>query len=215
MSAFDAISTPTESRIGTGFARIGTAMRSHAWELAVAHGLTPTQVEILALLGARSGPLRLSTIAEQLAITPATASDAVSTLVGKGLVDKEKALDDRRAVALGLSKAGVALAHTLSEGSGFLDKALSVLNPQEQAHLLHMMVKVIRTMQEHAQIPSSRMCVTCKYFDANRYPGADLPHHCKLVGSAFGDTHLRLDCPEHEDAEPVQAQRNWHAFAAG
>ncbi|MFC5473618.1 MarR family winged helix-turn-helix transcriptional regulator [Paraherbaspirillum soli] len=212
-TTFDSISTPIESRIATSFARIGTAMRSQAWELAVANGLTPTQVDILALLAARSSPLRLSVIAEQLAITPATASDAVSTLVAKGLAEKGRDAEDGRAIALRLSASGAKLSATVAEASGFLGLAVQSLGQEEKTQLLRMMIKVIRNLQESGKIPTSRMCVTCKYFDANRYVGSTTPHHCNLVSAPMGVYHLRLDCPEHSEAEPLVANRNWLSFA--
>jgi DNA-binding MarR family transcriptional regulator len=210
---FDAISTPIETRITTGFMRIGTAMRSKAWELAVTHGLTPTQVDILSLLSARGVALRLTTIAEQLAITPATASDAVATLVAKGLAGKERASDDRRAIAVCLTGAGTELSAEISEGGGLLDEALQSLGVAEQTQLLAMMVKLIRHLQEHGKVASSRMCVTCQHFEANRHPDTPMPHHCRLVGAAFGNVHLRLDCAEHSEAEAATLSRNWQAFA--
>jgi DNA-binding MarR family transcriptional regulator len=213
MAKFDDISTPLASRLSAGFLRIGTAVRSHAWEAAMAHGLTPTQADILALLAARDGALRLGLIAEQLAITPATASDAVNALVAKALVDKERAVDDGRAVALRLNAAGRKLVAAVAEGSAFLQDAVQALAPQEQAQLMHTMVKLIRTMQERGQIPVTRMCITCKYFDADRSPGSAKPHYCKLVGAPMGEQHLRLDCPEHDAADQEVASRNWRAFS--
>jgi DNA-binding MarR family transcriptional regulator len=214
MSTFDRISTPLESRIATGFARINTAMRAKAWSQAAANGLTPTQADILHLLASRNAPLRLTAIAEQLAITPATASDAVAALVNKDLVEKGRAPDDGRAIALKLTKAGARLAVTVPDWTGFLGAAADTLSKEEQALLLKMILKMIRELQERGEIPINRMCVSCKYFGPNETDDPRAPHYCHFVKAPFGDRHLRLDCAEHEEAEKPIQLRNWATFAA-
>lgn len=195
MNPFDTISAPIEQTIATGLARIATVMRSQAWAKAFAEGITPTQSDILTLLSTRQEALRLSVIAEQLAITPATASEAVSTLVGKGLVEKGRASDDRRAVALSLSQRGKELAAAGGDSGGLLGMSLLALTPEEKSTLLALIVKLIRSMQERGEISTARMCVTCSYYRPHDDP--QWPHYCNLVKAPFADRHLRLDCPEH------------------
>jgi hypothetical protein len=50
--------------------------------------------------------------------------------------------------------------------------------------------------QRSGQIPISRMCVTCRFFDPYVHAGTGLPHHCHLVDAPFGNRQLRLRCPE-------------------
>ena len=197
-NTFDEITAPLEQTIATGLARIFTVTRSQAWARAVVDGVTPTQADILALLVSRSNALRLSVIAEQLAVSAATASDAVSTLVAKGLVKKVRAADDRRALALSLTPEGRALASAAADASGsLLAQSLKALTPDDKLDLLRVVVKIIGTMQERGEISISRMCMSCNYYDGNKSDDPALPHHCNLVGSAFADHHIRIDCPEH------------------
>ena len=58
------------------------------------------------------------------------------------------------------------------------------------------------------------MCVTCQFFQPNRYPGSDRPHHCALVDAPFGDRHLRLNCAEQVAADPETAKQNWHLYVS-
>lgn len=199
MNPFDTISAPVEQTIATGLARIFTVMRSQAWARAFSEGITPTQSDILTLLSTRQGPLRLSVIADQLAITAATASEAVSTLVGKGLVEKVRASDDRRAIALSLSVKGKELAASAGEYSGLLSMSLQALTPAELSTLLSLIVKIIKAMQDRGEISATRMCVSCDYYAAAQHDDPLLPHYCNLVGAPFADRHLRLDCPEHRE----------------
>jgi DNA-binding MarR family transcriptional regulator len=69
-------------------------------------------------------------------ITPATASDAVTALVDKGLVQKTKAVDDRRAIAITLTLAGQQQADQVLGWSDFLKVAVDELSPKEQAVFL-------------------------------------------------------------------------------
>lgn len=58
--------------------------------------------------------MRLSAVADGLAVTAATASDAVKVLVEKGLVQKTRSAEDGRAIAITLTAAGNAIAERTS-----------------------------------------------------------------------------------------------------
>jgi hypothetical protein len=58
----------------------------------------------------------------------------------------------------------------------------------------------------------AKMCVTCQFFQPNRYFGSERPHHCALVNAPFGDRHLRLNCAEHVAADPEIAKQNWNLY---
>ncbi|HEX7051627.1 MAG TPA: MarR family winged helix-turn-helix transcriptional regulator [Longimicrobiales bacterium] len=213
MRELETIETVPE-RLLAGIARIAVALRSRAWHDAAPRGLTPTQAQILVLLHGRPPiGLRVSELAEQLAITAATASDAVAALARKGLVQKERARDDARVVHVRITEAGRAEAERSAEWPDALLAAVDALSPDEQRQLLRSLVKMIRALQEQGQIPVTRMCVTCRYFRPNIHPDAERPHHCAFVDAPFGDRSLRLDCPDHAEATEPEREANWHAFA--
>jgi hypothetical protein len=56
-------------------------------------------------------------------------------------------------------------------------------------------------MQREGQIPVTKMCVTCRFFDGYAHPGSAEPHHCWLVDAPFGHQQLRLRCPEGQPGE--------------
>lgn len=188
-------------------------MKSQAWQEAGSRGLTPTQSQLLALLSSSAdSPLRLSQIAEGLAVTSATASDIVATLVDKGLVQKDRDKDDARAIAITLTEQGQQEASKVAKGSDFLLTAVNQLSPQEQEIFYRGLLKVIRFLQESRQVSVSKMCVTCRFFQPHVYADPQCPHHCAYVDAPFGDRDLRLECPEHLAAKPNTAARNWQAF---
>ena len=200
-------------KVTTGLAKVGIAMRHHAWAESGPRGLNPTQGQLLAVLRAAHGVgLRVSELAERLAIAPATVSDSVTALQRKRLVTKQRDPSDARAVAVFLTSLGQAQAEAAAGWPDLLLEAVGTLDPQEQATLYRALIKMVRSLQLRGRIPVSGMCVTCRFFRPNAYPGTGAPHHCDLVGAPFGDTQLRLDCPEHQAAADDRAERAWQTF---
>jgi len=209
---FDA-SNEIEQHILIGLEKIGLALKSQSWQDAGQQGLTPTQGQILTLL-LEQGDLgvRLSAVAQHLSVTAATASDAVTSLVEKGLVQKTRSPQDGRAIALTLTVAGQKAAAQTSSWSNFLLDTVDELSPEEQTIFLRGLIKIIRRLQEQGQISVVKMCVTCSFFRPNQYSSPDRPHHCVLVNAPFGDRDLRLNCPEHVAAQPEIAEKTWTLY---
>ncbi|MBB5019039.1 DNA-binding MarR family transcriptional regulator [Chitinivorax tropicus] len=212
MSDTHPLDTPSQTlhgKLADSLVRLSVALRFHAWQMAGQHGLTPTQMEILSLLSVRGRSLQLKVIAEQTALAAPTISDAVKVLVKKGWVSKARSPDDARALALALTDAGKALVAEIDGWHHFLADALTRLPEHEVTACYQTLLKLIRTLQGQDRIPISRMCPSCRYFVANQYPDAAMPHFCRLVGTAMAVAHLRLDCPEHEQAESATQAITW------
>jgi hypothetical protein len=116
-------------------------------------------------------------------------------------------------VLVQLTPEGSALASRVAGWADFMMAAVDVLNPHEQHVVLVSLVKMIRALQQRGQIPISRMCVTCQFFRANVYNDRVNPHHCNLVDAPFGPLQLRVDCPEHQVADPELEKQNWSRFS--
>ena len=203
----------TSSRIISAISRIGSVLRSGMWEFATSENLNPAQADILQLLHSRPQGVRLSWLARQLSVSSASASDSVAALVAKGLVRKARALDDGRASDLHLTEAGREMARRLAGATGFADEAVARLSPQAQEQLLGGLLQVIGQLQKTERFPELRACLSCKHFQPDRHPGSAAPHHCGLVDAPLAVAMLRIDCPDHEAAEPAQQARNWQALA--
>lgn len=198
-------------RLAHALGRISLALRHRAQKGAAARGLTPTQGEILVWLR-RHGPATLTEVARGLAVTAATASDAVDALVAKKLVRKRRGDGDARAVRLTLTARGRREAAHAASWPAFLAEAAELLPEFEQRILLAALIRIIKSLQERGHIPVTRMCVTCTYFRPYAHAGSARPHHCDLVDAPFGEAYLRVDCPEHEMAPEGLAKRNWEAW---
>ncbi|PLZ02011.1 MarR family transcriptional regulator [Burkholderia sp. WAC0059] len=199
-------------RVTHSLLRLSTAMRSQAWDWAEGAGLTPTQGEILVLLMQRKGPMRLGEIARETALTAATTSDAVSTLESKGLVEKRRALDDGRALAVRLTARGRTAAKRAAQWPDFLTKAVGTLRGEEQIVFYRTLLKTVYQLEAREQIPAHRMCLTCSHFEAGK-ASKKPSHHCSLLRATLADTDLRLDCSVYEPADATLQKKNWKIFA--
>jgi len=198
-------------RVTHSLLRLSTAMRSQAWDWAEGAGLTPTQGEILVLLLQRKGPMRLGEIARETQLTAATTSDAVSTLENKGLVEKRRALDDGRALAVRLSARGRSAAKKALQWPDFLTRAVGSLGSDEQGALYRALLKTLRELQMEGTIPPHRMCLTCAHFQPSK---AKKPaHYCAALELTLNDSDLRLDCSVHEEGDAATQKKIWKIFA--
>ena len=199
-TTFQDLNEPLERRIVSGLERLGAALRHRSWRQGFAQELTPTQGQALLYLE-RFGASTLGALAESLGVRPSTASEAVATLEEKGLVLRQRAVEDRRRLEIHLTAAGRAAAAQAGEWPDFLVRAVEDLADEEQGLLLRVLQKMIRELQESGAIPVARLCVTCRHFQPQMHPNPDAPHHCAFVDLPFGDRDLRLDCPDHEPAD--------------
>ncbi|MCA4918401.1 MAG: MarR family transcriptional regulator [Roseomonas sp.] len=198
-----------------GFERIALVLRSDLWMASGKAGLNPTQAQALALLAERAGGLRAKEIAAHLAVSPPTIADTLAALERKGLVARAPDPADARAMRVMLTDEGQKVGRALAQSKSQVTTALAMLSPDQQADLLLSQIRIIRSLQLAGAIPEQRICVSCRHFRPNAYPGAAQPHHCAFVNAAIGDRDLRLDCGEHEAADPSLQSANWVAFDTG
>lgn len=197
---------PLSSRVSAGLAKISLVLRHHLWQAAGARALTPTQAQALAALAARPPQgLRLQEIAGLLAVTPATASDAVAALIAKGMVARRRDPADARAARFRLTAKGRRTAQEVAQWPDYLLEAVDSLPAAQQEQLLAGLMGLVRSLQVRGRIPVARMCTNCLFFHPHRFPGAAQPHYCAFVKAPFGVAQFQLDCPDFE-AAPEEAQ---------
>jgi DNA-binding MarR family transcriptional regulator len=216
MSDFDVISVPLSKRLREGLERVAAVLRADQWAATNGVGLNPTQVHVLTFLAGRDrAGIRVKEIAAHLGVSQPTATDSIAALERKMLIDKDADAQDSRATSVRINAQGRDVLKTIGAFPSGLDLSLSGLTIEEQSDLLLLLVKLIRSMQMAGSIPVQRMCVTCRHFQPNTYSDAQNPHHCAFVNAAFGDRHFRLDCSDHELADPSLQSANWAAFDTG
>ncbi len=204
--------TPIEHRIREGLSRVSSVLRSDEWSRAKQAGLNPTQYAILEHLDGRPEGLSVQEVAFHLGVSQPTATDSIAAIERKGLVARRQSPEDRRVVRVLLTRSG---SDVLREGdriAGTVQQAASSLRDDEQESLLLTLVSMIRRLQETDAIPIQRMCVSCRYFDPFAHADAARPHHCNFVNAAFGQSDLRIECREHETADPAVRAATWTVF---
>lgn len=199
----------TSERIVDAISRIHTVLRAGVWQFATSEGLNPTQVDILGLLRTREQGMRLSWVAEQLGVTTASTSDSIASLTAKGLVEKGRAVDDGRAIALKLTPDGRILAGKIAGAMHFAFDAIESLPECSQQQMFAGLLDLIGVLQQADRFPAIRACLSCQHFAAHVHHDAAAPHHCRLVNAALPAALLRLDCPEHSAADQAVTAQNW------
>lgn len=195
-----------------GLGRIAALLRAGLWHAGSDAGLNPAQAEILSRIAGR--PMRPVDLAAHLGVSPASLSDSVSSLVGKGLAARRPDAQDGRARLVVATEIGKALAQTLPSVPATLQAALDALPESERASLLRTLLHLIRELQQARAIPTQRMCVTCRHFRPHAHVDVARPHHCAFVNAAFGDADLRLDCGDHEEVPEEEAAAIWRRLTA-
>lgn len=196
----------TSSRqLATGLARVAVAV--HAAEGPTAElERTVAQQQVLLLLSRRRDVYPLADLAADLGMTTQDTMSAVSTLAREGLVSLDPSPSYApSAVRVALTAAGRESAPEVLNWAADLLAELHNLDDVGQHQLLTVVSGQIRRMQREGQIPVTKMCVTCRFFDGYAHPGSTEPHHCWLVDTPFGHQQLRLRCPEAQPGEgPVR-----------
>jgi len=210
---FDTSSEPIERTVATALHKLSLAIKHQGWVQAAEDGLSPTQGQILVVLLA-DGPLSGKEIATKLGVSLPTVSDSVRVLVEKRLARKKPDPRHPRASLVSLTPSGRARAERARSWPDYLAGAVASLSQPEQQAFLSGLLKMIRTLQEDALIPQQRMCITCMYFRPFVHQGIR-PHHCGLVDAPMADQHLRVDCPEHEEAPAEEGEATWRRFVSG
>lgn len=198
-------------RIREGLSRLAMVARVDDWNKARLSGLNPTQLAILTLLEGRNS-LSVKEIAAHLGVSQPTATDSINALERKGLLQKQPGITDKRAVGISPTAAGMAALQTADTDENLAQSAVGALDDGEQQALLLSLIKMVRHLQEKDAIPIQRMCVTCRFFAPFAHTGEARPHHCNFVDAAFGQRDLRLDCRDHDQADPASRAATWDAF---
>jgi DNA-binding MarR family transcriptional regulator len=199
---------PVAVRLAQGLSRTAVAL-----ELAggrVSDGLERTVAQQLVLLHLRRHRHRAAVIADfaaELAMSVDDTVTAVGTLAREGLVALSPAPSYAPAdVRVELTDVGRAQDREMLNWAADLLVEMEQLSDDDQLRLMRLVRERIGAMQWAGQIPVTRMCVTCRFFDPYAHPGTSLPHHCHLVDAPFGHRQLRLRCPDQRPPQPRDPQ---------
>ncbi len=200
-STFDPASQHNEPlfKIVAGLDRIAQALRTSMWSTGKTLGLTPIQMQVLIFVRYHDeARRRAGYLAKEFDVTPATMSQAISTLIKKELLEKQKLDTDARIQTLALTSNGIAAVDKIENWANILLPHLSDLDTRTQDTVLTFLLDLIASLHKKGVISSARQCTTCRFFREN--DDNTLEYYCKLLEQPLTKSTLRIDCPEHESA---------------
>lgn len=194
-------------QLATGLVRMAVAVQPPNETLDAEAPRTLAQQQVLLLLARRRPEFPLRTLAGELGIQLPDAVAAVSELQDEGLVRMLPAPSySPSEVLVAVTERGLTQAPTVRHWAADLLAAMDDLDHAEQLRLLGVVIRHIQILQRRNQIPVTKMCVTCRFFDGYAHPGSAAPHHCRLVDAPFGHRELRLRCPEQVAGEQLAGE---------
>lgn len=188
-----------DRKIAVGLERISQALKSAIWEESKTSGLSPIQIQFLVTLNfEKHTNWTIGELSSRFALTPATVSDAVSSLVQKGFVSRSKGEEDKRTINLRLTNSGKRLTGKLGLWANALEDSVSGLEEEQKVVLLKSIIRIMQSLQAQGHVRVAHICVTCKHFQPDIHKNFRKPHHCAYLDMPFGDAELRVDCSEYE-----------------
>jgi DNA-binding MarR family transcriptional regulator len=191
------LDTGIDERIVAAFEKIAQVSRILLWEAASAEKLSPIQLQFLLHISASPEELRrVGAIAREFDLTPATVSDAVSSLESKGLITKGFLPEDRRSVVLTLTRKGAKTVQAAGKWKEAMVAAVSSFPGEQKNEVMGFLSGFITSLFEMGVLSSVRMCMTCANMKIieNSY-GARFV--CGITGRRFDDSGVMIGCAAH------------------
>ncbi len=172
--------------------RLGRALRAARQQTATRHDLSLLGVIVLETLSDDQAR-RIGDLAAELDVSQPTVSDAVATLVRRGLVQRHRDPADLRSTLVALTETGTIVAANIAAElrPAFAAEAGS---ESDRATTLRVLLGEIARLQAAGIITINRSCLSCRHFQPPGYSAA----RCLLLDTALADHDLRVDCHEHQ-----------------
>ncbi|MCP2520322.1 MarR family winged helix-turn-helix transcriptional regulator [SCandidatus Aminicenantes bacterium Aminicenantia_JdfR_composite] len=184
-----------DEKIAFSLERISQIFKILIWEKAKKINLSPIQIQFLLYLNNHESlQCTVTNLAREFALTRATVSDAVKSLINKGLVLKKRSAKDGRIYTLKLSKKGEKAVNELTNWLNPVKEQLGKFPEEVKDRVLFFLMKFIASFQKIGVINTARMCIVCIYFKENAFPGSDKPHYCLLTNQPLALSDLKIDC---------------------
>lgn len=186
----------TGSKIVVALERIAEAFRVLLWNESKSNGLSPLQMQLLVFLlhHPHAQNRKVSQLAAEFNMTKATVSDAIKTLLNKGLLSKTPDPTDSRSFMLNLTDSGAAIARKAALFTSEIQTPVEQLSEEDKANLLLSLLSIIRHLNQAGVITVQRMCFNCSHFRPNHQGHT---YYCNLLNAPLTNSDLRVDCPDY------------------
>ncbi|MCP2605128.1 MarR family winged helix-turn-helix transcriptional regulator [Candidatus Aminicenantes bacterium AH-873-B07] len=188
-----------DDKIIAGLERISSILRILIWEKVKKVKLSPIQIQFLQYLENHSPELCIvSNLAEEFGLSQATVSDAIRVLVEKNLIIKTPSQKDGRFYFLRLTPKGKRISEEVKDWSLPIKNQLKNFPNEIKEKIMVFLMELITSFQKEGIINIARMCLACRYFKKDAYPGSEKPHHCLLTNQPLAISDLKVDCENNE-----------------
>ncbi|KJY82941.1 transcriptional regulator [Vibrio galatheae] len=174
--------------------RIGNLLRAEVRQLGSSYGLHPVHIEILSYLSRcnqfSDTPAALK---EFLGITKGTLSQSITLLETKGMLVKQKDVQDKRVSHLSLTESGRDLIEQLTPP----DRYLGPLSKLEQTSpdSVTLLKQMLAEMQIQNETLTFGVCHTCRHHQVV----SETKFYCRLTELELDRKFGELICREHEN----------------
>ena len=184
-----------DSKLVIAFEKMAELFRVLLWEKGKVYGLSPIQIQLLIFIAHHEQNLTSpAQLAKAFNLTRPTISDAIKSLVQKGLMTQKPHPQDARSKQLQLSEQAQELLPELEQFPAPLLTALASLSAEDKGQLLEQMLSLLGSLSDTQLISKQRMCYQCRFYEGDKMQ----KHHCQFLQKDLAATELRIDCPEYE-----------------
>ncbi len=182
--------------------RIYQAFRSMLWDYAKQRNLSPIQIQFLLYLASKpSEQRRVTNLAYDYNLTPATVSDAVKTLERKGLVERQTSPQDKRVHILNLTEKGRECTVILSRWQDVLLDQIAKFPTKTKESVILFLLRLVESLKEANIISEVKTCLSCQYFQQQEGKNNELEFRCLLRDVCLTFNDLKFDCPNYRAKE--------------
>lgn len=186
--------THLDSRLVLSLQRLSDMLKAMQWEQARLLGVTPLQLQILLFTGYHSPAVnKAAYIAAELQVSRPTISDAVGSLVTKGLLEMHNDKRDRRSFSLALTETGTEILEKAGAYMGQIEQLLNNKSDQEKNLLYQSVYSIIAGLITPDKGGVQRMCYNCAHYNGNK----KRQHECRFLQKRLLSSELQLDCMYH------------------
>jgi DNA-binding MarR family transcriptional regulator len=186
--------TDLDARLVLSLQRLSDMLKAMQWEQARLLGITPLQLQILLFVGYHSPAVnKAAHIAAELQVSRPTISDAVGTLVTKGLLEVHANERDRRSFSLVLTATGKEMLEKAGEYMRQIEALLDNKSAQEKTVLYQAVYSIIAGLITPDKGGVQRMCYNCAHYNGNK----KRQHECMFLKKRLLSAELQLDCMYH------------------
>lgn len=167
-----------------------------AHSLQFAEGLNPAQWEALRFVArANRNSCSPGTLSEFMGSTKGTVSQTLKALENKGLINRSRKPEDRRAVDITVTPAGLALVE--KDPLGQIHDALSPCSEVEQLGVVAGLERLVGIVQKQQNIPEFGPCLNCTHYKPEACSETNsVGCRCGVSGELFSSFELEKICAD-------------------